>query len=138
MFDTSDLNPNVIPASPQGGKCIIAWDYRGGGNAVIANDIMTGNGSYDLDFALFAVPEGGSQLGMSSTFSGYPVSNGLLTVTLDFGVSPFAGDALVGNIPTEIVISTLESLGASTGIAPSSLEQALEATQELRRRYAPH
>jgi hydroxymethylglutaryl-CoA lyase len=54
------------------------------------------------------------------------------------GGCPFAGDALVGNIPTEIVISTLESLGASTGIAPSSLEQALEATRELRRRYAPH
>jgi hydroxymethylglutaryl-CoA lyase len=54
------------------------------------------------------------------------------------GGCPFAGDALVGNIPTEIVISTLEGLGASTGIAPPSLEQALEATQEMRRRYAPH
>jgi hydroxymethylglutaryl-CoA lyase len=53
------------------------------------------------------------------------------------GGCPFAGDALVGNIPTEIVISTLEGLGASTGIAPSSLEQALQATLELRRRYAP-
>jgi hydroxymethylglutaryl-CoA lyase len=54
------------------------------------------------------------------------------------GGCPFAGDDLVGNIPTEIVISTLESCGESTGIASSSLEQALQATLELRRRYAPH
>jgi hydroxymethylglutaryl-CoA lyase len=54
------------------------------------------------------------------------------------GGCPFAGDALVGNIPTEIVISTLESRGAATGIAPESLNEALEATRELRRRYAPH
>ncbi len=54
------------------------------------------------------------------------------------GGCPFAGDELVGNIPTEIVISTLEGLGVSTGIVPSSLEQALQATQELRRRYAPN
>jgi hydroxymethylglutaryl-CoA lyase len=53
------------------------------------------------------------------------------------GGCPFAGDDLVGNIPTEIVIATLESRGASTGIAPASLEQALRATRELRKRFAP-
>ncbi|MDE3136928.1 MAG: hydroxymethylglutaryl-CoA lyase [Acidobacteriota bacterium] len=54
------------------------------------------------------------------------------------GGCPFAGDDLLGNIPTEIVISTLEGRGESTGIAPRSLDQALEATLEFRRRYAPH
>jgi len=53
------------------------------------------------------------------------------------GGCPFAGDELVGNIPTEIVISTIESRGASSGIAPASLEQVLHATRELRKRYAP-
>jgi hydroxymethylglutaryl-CoA lyase len=53
------------------------------------------------------------------------------------GGCPFAGDDMVGNIPTEIVVSTLESQGASTGITPASLNQALEATRELRKRYAP-
>lgn len=53
------------------------------------------------------------------------------------GGCPFAGDDLVGNIPTEIVIATLESRGASTGITPASLNEALEATRELRKRYAP-
>ena len=60
------------------------------------------------------------------------------SVLTGLGGCPFAGDELVGNIPTEIVISTLESRGASTGIAPESLNKALEATRELRRRYAPH
>ena len=52
------------------------------------------------------------------------------------GGCPFAGDDLVGNIPTEIVITTLETRGASTGITPASLNQALEATRDLRKRYA--
>jgi hydroxymethylglutaryl-CoA lyase len=51
------------------------------------------------------------------------------------GGCPFAGDDLVGNIPTEIVISTLESRGVATGIVPEALSEALEATRVLRRRY---
>ncbi|MCX6926733.1 MAG: hypothetical protein NT154_26545, partial [Verrucomicrobia bacterium] len=51
------------------------------------------NNLYDLDFALFDVPTGGSQLGLSITYNGFPVSNGLFTVTLDFGASPFIGEA---------------------------------------------
>jgi hypothetical protein len=31
-------NPNVIPASPQGGRAIIAWDETGGGNAVYSDE----------------------------------------------------------------------------------------------------
>ncbi len=45
---TNKLNPNVIVASPQGGNAIIAWDPAGGGDMVASNDIMTGNGGYDL------------------------------------------------------------------------------------------
>jgi hydroxymethylglutaryl-CoA lyase len=52
------------------------------------------------------------------------------------GGCPFAGDELVGNIPTEIVVETLERLRAATGIAPEALEQSLEATRRLRARYA--
>jgi hydroxymethylglutaryl-CoA lyase len=54
------------------------------------------------------------------------------------GGCPFAGDELVGNIPTEIVIATLRSRGVSTGIAPPTLDEAIEATRELRRRYQAH
>lgn len=51
------------------------------------------------------------------------------------GGCPFAGDALVGNIPTEIIVSTLAARGASTGIEPWAMLSAVEATQELRRAY---
>ena len=52
------------------------------------------------------------------------------------GGCPFAGDDLVGNIPTEIVVRTLSERGANTGIEPWAMLSALDATQEIRKRYA--
>lgn len=52
------------------------------------------------------------------------------------GGCPFAGDALVGNIPTETVLTTLASRGVSTGIDTKSLAIACAMTHELRERYA--
>jgi hydroxymethylglutaryl-CoA lyase len=52
------------------------------------------------------------------------------------GGCPFAGDELVGNIPTEIVVPTLADRGADTGIEPWAMLGALEATQEIRKRFA--
>ena len=43
------------------------------------------NGSYDLTFALFSVSSGAGQVGNAVTNSAIAVSNGLFTVTLDFG-----------------------------------------------------
>jgi hypothetical protein len=75
----------LVLAAPLG----TAFTYQGrlhdGTNA--ANDL------YDLDFALFDAPTSGSQLGLSVTLNGQPVSNGPFTVTLDFGASPFTGEA---------------------------------------------
>ncbi|MGH9326512.1 MAG: hydroxymethylglutaryl-CoA lyase [Terriglobia bacterium] len=51
------------------------------------------------------------------------------------GGCPFAGDTLVGNIPTEIIVSTLAARGASSGIEPGAMHRAVEATQEVRRQY---
>ena len=51
------------------------------------------------------------------------------------GGCPFAGDDLVGNIPTEIVVRTLAERGADTGIEPGALLSALDATKEIRRKY---
>ncbi|PYV31358.1 MAG: hydroxymethylglutaryl-CoA lyase [Acidobacteria bacterium] len=53
------------------------------------------------------------------------------------GGCPFAGDALVGNIPTEVVVATLAEREALTGIEPWALLSAVEATRELRQQYAP-
>jgi hydroxymethylglutaryl-CoA lyase len=52
------------------------------------------------------------------------------------GGCPFAGDTMVGNLPTEIAVKTLKRQGEWTGIAPTALVRALEATNELRRLYA--
>jgi len=38
-------NPRVIPASPQGGKAIAAWDQNGGGNAVYSKELVN---SFDI------------------------------------------------------------------------------------------
>jgi len=52
------------------------------------------------------------------------------------GGCPFAGDALVGNIPTETVLATLAARGAPTGIDAKSLAVACAITGELREKYA--
>lgn len=41
----SAINPRAIPASPQGGNAIVAWDATGGGNAVYSRDLVN---SFDL------------------------------------------------------------------------------------------
>ena len=49
------------------------------------------NGSYDMTFALFTSSSGGDQVGGTITNSATPVSSGLFTVALDFGLSAFPG-----------------------------------------------
>jgi hydroxymethylglutaryl-CoA lyase len=57
-------------------------------------------------------------------------------VLTGLGGCPFAGDDLVGNIPTEVVVSTLSAKGADSGIESGALLAALEATRQLREEYA--
>jgi hydroxymethylglutaryl-CoA lyase len=52
------------------------------------------------------------------------------------GGCPFAGDGLVGNIPTEAILTTLSARGVATGIDTRSLAVACAMTGELRERYA--
>src|SRR5713101_4819145 len=49
------------------------------------------NGNYDLQFALFDSLSGGTQVGSTQTVNTVAVSNGLFTVSLDFGASSFSG-----------------------------------------------
>jgi hypothetical protein len=49
------------------------------------------NGNYDLTFALFNVVSGAGQVGATLTNTATAVSNGLFTVTLDFGAGVFNG-----------------------------------------------
>ena len=52
------------------------------------------------------------------------------------GGCPFAGDDLVGNIPTEAVLATLAARGVSTGIDMKSLAVACALTGQIRETYA--
>ena len=51
------------------------------------------------------------------------------------GGCPFAGDELVGNIPTERVLSALAKVGGDTQIPEEKLAKVLAMTVELRAKY---
>jgi hydroxymethylglutaryl-CoA lyase len=52
------------------------------------------------------------------------------------GGCPFAGDKLVGNIATEVVLEALGKAGADPGIETERLRKALAMTNEIRAKYA--
>lgn len=52
------------------------------------------------------------------------------------GGCPFAGDELVGNIPTEIVLTALEARGVSVGISPAGAQDTLTASEEIRANFS--
>jgi hydroxymethylglutaryl-CoA lyase len=52
------------------------------------------------------------------------------------GGCPFAGDNLVGNIATEVVLAALRRAGGDPGIDSARLNKALEMTNEIRAKYA--
>jgi hydroxymethylglutaryl-CoA lyase len=54
------------------------------------------------------------------------------------GGCPFAGDDLVGNIPTESVLAALTKLGAAHSFTSAALANAVALTNEIRTRYAAH
>lgn len=51
------------------------------------------NGNYDLQFALFGLLSGGSQIGSTQTRTSVAVSGGVFSVALDFGANAFSGEA---------------------------------------------
>ena len=51
------------------------------------------------------------------------------------GGCPFAGDDLVGNIPTESVLASLTKLGVAHDFSSSRIAKALELTNEIRAKY---
>jgi hydroxymethylglutaryl-CoA lyase len=52
------------------------------------------------------------------------------------GGCPFAGDELVGNIPTESVLAALVSVGVQPGFDGAKLSRVIEMTNEIRAKYA--
>jgi hypothetical protein len=87
-----------------------AFTYQGR----LTNGGSAANGAFDLEFKLYAATSGGGQLGSTNTLNDVGVSNGLFSVTLDFGVSPFTGQALY----VQVAVRPGASTGAYTTLAP--------------------
>src|SRR5262249_3665472 len=64
-----------------------AFTYQGR----LDDGINAANGTYDFQFTLFDAASAGNQVGGILTNVATGVSNGLFTVTLDFGASAFPG-----------------------------------------------
>ena len=73
------------PAFAQG----TAFNYQG----QLSVGTNPANGSYDLTFTVYGAVTGGSPVAGPATNSATSVSNGLFTVALDFGSSPFSAGA---------------------------------------------
>ncbi|HET7214760.1 MAG TPA: hydroxymethylglutaryl-CoA lyase [Terriglobia bacterium] len=87
----------------------------------------------ELGVHLHARAEGAAEKVLSAYEAGCRRFDSALT---GLGGCPFAGDELVGNIATEIVVSTLAEHGADVGIEPWAMLSAVEATNEIRNQYA--
>ena len=77
------LHSKISTAFAQG----TAFTYQGRLN----DGGVPAGGSYDLRFALYDALAGGSPVSAVLTNATVPVSNGLFTVTLDFGPGQFPG-----------------------------------------------
>ncbi|HLV94009.1 MAG TPA: hydroxymethylglutaryl-CoA lyase [Candidatus Acidoferrales bacterium] len=87
----------------------------------------------EIGVHLHSRPEGAAEKVLGAYEAGCRRFDGALT---GLGGCPFAGDALVGNIPTETVLTTLAARGVAAGIDTKSLAVACAMTHELRERYA--
>ncbi|MGA7915476.1 MAG: hydroxymethylglutaryl-CoA lyase [Candidatus Acidiferrales bacterium] len=86
----------------------------------------------DVGVHLHSRPERAAEKILAAYEAGCRRFDGALT---GMGGCPFAGDELVGNIPTEAVLTTLASRGAATGIDTKSLAVACAMTEDLREKY---
>ena len=86
----------------------------------------------ELGVHLHARSEGASEKILAAYEAGCRRFDSALT---GLGGCPFAGDELVGNIPTEVVVSTLAEHGADVGIEPWAMLSAVESTKEIRKQY---
>jgi len=86
----------------------------------------------EIGVHLHSRPEGAAEKVIAAYEAGCRRFDGALT---GLGGCPFAGDELVGNIPTEAVLTALAARGVSTGIDTKSLAVACAMTHELRERY---
>jgi hypothetical protein len=82
--------------------CVVVWLIAGASTAFAQTTSFTyqgrltdggtaANGNYDVQFTLFDSLSGGAQVGSPQTINTVAVSNGVFTVSLDFGANAFPG-----------------------------------------------
>ena len=87
----------------------------------------------ELGVHLHSRPEGAPEKVLAAYEAGCRRFDSALT---GLGGCPFAGDELVGNIATEIVIEILAKGGVETGVKPVALAPVIEFTNQIRSKYA--
>ena len=87
----------------------------------------------DIGVHLHSRPEEAASKVLAAYEAGCRRFDGALT---GLGGCPFAGDRLVGNLPTETILTALATRGVATGIDAKSLALACAITGELREKYA--
>ncbi len=79
----STLSTHLSTAQAQG----TAFTYQGR----LTDNGAPANGTHDFTFTLYSAASGGATVGVSNVVNDLAVSNGLFTVTLDFGAAAFPG-----------------------------------------------
>ncbi len=89
--------PSVAPAGSQGSPATNQPQTTAGTGFTYQGSLNDGaspaNGQYDFTFTLFDALAAGNQVGTIVPMLNHTVTNGLFTVTLDFGTTAFQGDA---------------------------------------------
>ena len=86
----------------------------------------------EIGVHLHSTPDGAAEKVLAAFEAGCRRFDGALT---GLGGCPFAGDELVGNIPTETVLATLAARGVATGVDTKALALACAITGEIRKTY---
>ncbi len=100
--------------------------------AALYNDVKNCVAGVEIGVHLHSRPEHAAAKVLAAYESGCRRFDGALT---GMGGCPFAGDELVGNIPTEAILTTLAARGVSTGIDTKSLAIACALSGEMREKY---
>jgi hypothetical protein len=118
-FRTCFMKPILIPVcflalafgpAPSAFSQGTAFTYQGS----LTDSGSPANGNYDIEFYLRDAASGGSPVGTTNTLAPVAVSNGLFTVTLDFGAGIFDGSSRW----LEIGVRTNGSVTAYTTLSP--------------------
>ncbi|MGH9796097.1 MAG: hydroxymethylglutaryl-CoA lyase [Candidatus Acidiferrales bacterium] len=95
-------------------------------------DVQAAARGMELGVHLHSRPEGAAEKVLAAYEAGCRRFDSALT---GLGGCPFAGDHLVGNIATEIVVPTLAAKGADTGINPDALAPVITLSRNIAAKY---